>query len=64
METGTIQLSPNELKEILNKHFGVKDTRIFSCTTADGYGWDCIRLVVYDKKVPNKVQKLKSYSKF
>ena len=49
MEKYTKRFSVEEVQEILNKHMGVKDTRINCLTSHNGINWDGIQVSVYDE---------------
>jgi hypothetical protein len=49
MEKYTIDFSVEEIHQILNKHMGVKDTRIHCLSSPDRLGWEGIRVSVYDE---------------
>ena len=51
MEKYTKRFSVEEVQEILNKHMGVKDTRIHCLTSHNGINWDGIQVSVYDENV-------------
>ena len=53
MEKYTKRFSVEEIQKIMNKHIGVKNTRIHCLTSHDGLNWDGIQVSVYDKNDTN-----------
>jgi hypothetical protein len=52
MRTISIRLTPDEVLEILKKHFNVKDARVHSLYGFGGLSWEGLDLSIYDKKPP------------
>jgi len=66
MEKYTKRFSVEEVQEILNKHMGVKDTRIHCLTSHNGINWDGIEISVYDEnttKSPTTTQQNSTFCK-
>lgn len=45
----SIRLSPDEVLNILKKHFKVKDARVHSLYGCNGMSWEGLDLSIYDK---------------
>lgn len=52
METCVIKLSPDDVLEILKKHYQANDARVVCYYGHSGYSWEGLSLVIYDKPYP------------